>query len=429
MKKLFCSLLVCFLLASFLTSCMSVSPERTDSSEPVGKELSSEGAPVTLPETAPPTETHPSPPETIPQTPPETEEPEPDTEEPQDPNHVHSFYLNWEKPSTCIAMGIRENRCECGQVLNEYLPTVPHTPSEATCTSPSRCDGCGQVFAEALGHAVIDGVCVRCNARLSAPIVVLDCQLSFDESQGILLSKLGTPSAVIREGSFTSYVYASDLARLTVIQTDAVGLWGVFTMDPSASFYIDGSRITAASFSGFRDVNSDAYYKDAGSCRIFGFRDILAGGDYYALWMRYSECRYDYMDDAGIYSNYAGQNLLSFYYVNALRVKRGLSPLNWSDTAREVAEEYSAYMIEKDFFDHDGSYGDRLNKKGVFWSWAGENISVGYFNAFFVCDAYFNSAGHRENILSENFTHVGIGFVRREDPLSVYGAQIFYSLP
>jgi uncharacterized protein YkwD len=83
-------------------------------------------------------------------------------------------------------------------------------------------------------------------------------------------------------------------------------------------------------------------------------------------------------------------------------------------------------MIENDFFDHDGSYAERLSQKGVFWRSAGENISQGYFNAFFVCDAYYNSSDHRTNILSTDFTHVGMGYCRRLTSVTVFGAQIFY---
>ena len=34
----------------------------------------------------------------------------------------------------------------------------------------------------------------------------------------------------------------TDLSALTVIQTDEMGLWGVFTLDPTAVFYVDGKK-------------------------------------------------------------------------------------------------------------------------------------------------------------------------------------------
>jgi uncharacterized protein YkwD len=106
----------------------------------------------------------------------------------------------------------------------------------------------------------------------------------------------------------------------------------------------------------------------------------------------------------------------------------GQKLLSWSKEAAAVASEYSAYMIENNFFDHDNSYGTRLQEKGIHYLWAGENISQGYFNAYFVNDAYYNSQGHRDNLLSSHFTHVGMGYQRKVGSQTVvFGAQIFYS--
>jgi uncharacterized protein YkwD len=134
------------------------------------------------------------------------------------------------------------------------------------------------------------------------------------------------------------------------------------------------------------------------------------------------------MNDPNLYANYLGQERLSFYYVNALRVRNGLAPLLWSDACSQVAVEYSSYMIESGFFGHDNSYLNRLKQKGISYQNAGENLSQGYFNAFFVSDAYYNSASHRANVLDPIFRYVGIGYVKRGgDATAVFGAQIFYS--
>lgn len=356
----------------------------------------------------------------------ETSDPPPTTEIPITTTvHTHAFLVSSIQQVSCASAGERAWRCSCGETKTEYLPALSHKFSEATCTAPSVCSVCGLEKGARLGHSLQGNTCTRCQKTISAPIYVLGTELPFDATRAEIENALGVPSEVITEGSLVSLVYAADLARLTVIQTDVVGLWGVFTMDPAASFFLDGETVTADGFSGTRDLSSDAYYRDVGSCRIFGFKDSLESGKFYGLWMRYSECRYDYMNDPAIAASYAGQARLSWYYVNALRVKNGISPLLWSDAAAKVATDYSETMALNDFFDHDNSFGQRLKNEGVFWRSAGENISQGYYNLYFVCDAYYNSSGHRKNILQSAFTYVGMGYYQKSTG-TVLGAQIFY---
>ena len=48
---------------------------------------------------------------------------------------------------------------------------------------------------------------------------------------------------------------------------------------------------------------------------------------------------------------------------------------------------------------------------GITYNYAGENIATGYATPDAVVTAWMNSAGHRANILSSNFTRMGIGYV------------------
>lgn len=340
--------------------------------------------------------------------------------------HTHAFTKISEKLPDCIHTGETVLSCSCGESKVEIVPALGHLKyKSATCTTPSVCTRCGTIMQTALGHNWKKDKCTRCSFQVTNPIFVLGKEIGFDESALSIQTKLGPPSQIIREGDLVSLVYAGDLRRLTVIQTDSHGLWGVFTMDREAILLVSGTTFTIASFSGNPDPNSNATYRDVDTCRIFGFRDQI-GGDNYALWLHYSECEYNYMQDVRLYADFSGQNTLSYYFVNALRARHDLAPLTWSDGAGLVAKEYSAYMIEAGFFDHDNSFGERLKQKGIFWRYAGENISQGYINAYFVTDAYYNSPDHRVNILSPHYTHLGVGYHMRVGS-SVYGAQIFYS--
>ena len=54
---------------------------------------------------------------------------------------------------------------------------------------------------------------------------------------------------------------------------------------------------------------------------------------------------------------------------------------------------------------------------------AGENIAYGQKDAKTVMDGWMNSKGHRENILSADYTHIGVGCYERNKQL--YWVQLF----
>ena len=51
-----------------------------------------------------------------------------------------------------------------------------------------------------------------------------------------------------------------------------------------------------------------------------------------------------------------------------------------------------------------------INKAGIFWYAAGENIAGAYRNDIAVV-AWMNSQGHRENILDSTYNYTGMGVV------------------
>lgn len=112
--------------------------------------------------------------------------------------------------------------------------------------------------------------------------------------------------------------------------------------------------------------------------------------------------------------------------VNVERANEGLPALTWDDDAAEVAYAHSVDMDVRGYFDHTNPDGqkpwDRLSAAGVPWSTAGENIAMGYATPEAVMVAWMNSPGHRDNILREGFTHLGIGV---HDNGSIWWTQVF----
>ncbi len=102
--------------------------------------------------------------------------------------------------------------------------------------------------------------------------------------------------------------------------------------------------------------------------------------------------------------------------INAERVRRGLSPLIVNPVLMQTAEAHSQDMVDRDFFNHTNPDGqrprDRLDEAGYAWWYCGENIGGGYTTAQAMFTAWMESAaGHREIMLSPNFSEIGIGFV------------------
>lgn len=106
---------------------------------------------------------------------------------------------------------------------------------------------------------------------------------------------------------------------------------------------------------------------------------------------------------------------------NIERAQAGMDTLVFDAALSEIATLHSKDMAQNNYFEHtspDGcTVGCRFEKAGYKANAWGENIiwksstvqpTSDALAAFFV-DAWMNSAGHRQNILSENYTNEGIG--------------------
>jgi len=100
--------------------------------------------------------------------------------------------------------------------------------------------------------------------------------------------------------------------------------------------------------------------------------------------------------------------------VNAERAKNGLGPLKLNWQLSRVARYKSADMRDKNYFSHTsptyGSPFDMMKAFNIAYSTAGENIAAGQTTAEAVMTSWMNSPGHRQNILSTNFSEIGVGY-------------------
>ncbi len=113
--------------------------------------------------------------------------------------------------------------------------------------------------------------------------------------------------------------------------------------------------------------------------------------------------------------------------INNVRTSQGLQALDLQPQLSAAALDHSMDMACNDFVDHTGSDGsswtNRISAQGLAYSYASENIYVG--NPQFggtpqgAFDWWMNSQVHRDNILSDRVTEIGVGYVYNEN--STYG--------
>ena len=102
--------------------------------------------------------------------------------------------------------------------------------------------------------------------------------------------------------------------------------------------------------------------------------------------------------------------------VNAERTKQGLTELKYDWELARVARYKSEDMRDQNYFSHDsptyGSPFEMIKNFGITYKAAGENIAKGQTTPEQVVNSWMNSSGHRANILSTKYTHIGVGYAK-----------------
>ena len=116
-----------------------------------------------------------------------------------------------------------------------------------------------------------------------------------------------------------------------------------------------------------------------------------------------------------------------FDLTNLFRHRYDQSSLHVEVNASEVAFMHSKDMAENNYFSHYSQNGDglkeRLEAQEVYYIEAGENIAAQYSDAPAAMEGWLNSESHREALLKEEYTHLGVGVYRQ------YYTQNFLAKP
>ncbi|WP_138415055.1 CAP domain-containing protein [Aquibacillus sediminis] len=105
-----------------------------------------------------------------------------------------------------------------------------------------------------------------------------------------------------------------------------------------------------------------------------------------------------------------------FDITNIIRSRHEKNILDWEDEVAEVALAHSEDMEDNNYFSHYTQNGEglkeRLKNRNVFYFSAGENIAAQYTDGPAVVEGWLNSEGHREALLNDSYTHLGVGVYR-----------------
>jgi uncharacterized protein YkwD len=125
--------------------------------------------------------------------------------------------------------------------------------------------------------------------------------------------------------------------------------------------------------------------------------------------------------------------------VNAERSRLGLAPLTFDSRLMTASSLQAKNMVQRSntngptaALQHtltgmaQPTLTSRLSFAGYAYRYAGENIAYGYPSAVAVVNAWMQSAGHRANIQSANFTQTGIA-IHKDAAGRLFFCQVFGS--
>jgi len=105
----------------------------------------------------------------------------------------------------------------------------------------------------------------------------------------------------------------------------------------------------------------------------------------------------------------AYDNVEMLCLVNRERQRYGLSNLGGDYRLDDAAQGHCNWQADSLEMTHygDGDPGSRVDAAGYNWQSVAENVAYGYSDEVECMHQWMNSAGHRDNILGQDYTHFG----------------------
>lgn len=127
-------------------------------------------------------------------------------------------------------------------------------------------------------------------------------------------------------------------------------------------------------------------------------------------------------DNKIVWLNYKAKNVVidfngeqeMFKMVNKERASRGLNEFIFDNQLKNVGRKHCKDMFLRGYFSHYTPEGsspfNRLDETGIIYQFAGENLALS-FDIGLAMQGLMNSPGHKANILSKEFSRIGIGII------------------
>lgn len=109
--------------------------------------------------------------------------------------------------------------------------------------------------------------------------------------------------------------------------------------------------------------------------------------------------------------------------LNASRGEEGLPALRSDRILMQLARDHSLNMARLEQLSHElerRTFQDRLESSGYKAQAAGENCAEGALTPADAIDGWLKSPGHRANIMSEDYTDIGIGLATSREGVRYY---------
>lgn len=250
---------------------------------------------------------------------------------------------------------------------------------------------------------------IRSQADIAKPFAEMDTftlktkwhTFATGESVDTLVKKIGRPDRIEKSiGGLNWYVYNDDYEEFLMVAVENNTVCGFYTNTPE--FSVNDKVIAGQTY--------DAYIEN-----MTIYRDKLNNNKVYAVLVypqTYTSEQAKAYEKTDEYLK--TQARLNADCVNSFRVANGLKPLAWDDLLAETARLHSVDMASQDYFDHISPDGAQPHERyyangGTSYRSYGENIIAGRNTGVDTFDGWLNSDGHRKNMLSEQFTTIGVG--------------------
>lgn len=339
------------------------------------------------------------------------------------PDHLFS---NWETVThpTCTENGMAKCYCYyCEKEVRKVLYKTDHTVVPATCEKGSYCSVCNKVFTSPSEHEENEGYCIHCKKLLCSPsLSYKGKEVDFGCSASTIKNILGEPKNKYKdaaaEKTVVIYVYYTDYTDLAVFTLADGKLTQFFSNCATAKVQQGNTHF---------GLYCKATPENIGDIALTTYEDQPADGLKYSFCATVGEAYTLKMT-----TDYTLLSKLNVHLTNGLRAINSVPALKYCADASAVAAAHSNDMAKRNYFNHTSPEGNRvsnrLDEAGIEWYSCGENIVAGYYDPYGISNGWYNSEGHRKNILNKNFKYLGVGFAYNSDSdYKYYGTQSFYT--